>query len=154
MRLDEKKVSIIVNCYNGSKYLKNCLDSIKKQSYRNYELIFWDNKSQDNSKEIFLNFIDDARFKYFESDTHTTLYEARNLAIEKTSGDYIAFLDTDDWWVEDYLSNRIKIFNEKEDHIFSFSNCYHYFQRKKKRKFLQKPLFLLETFSTFYLKNI
>ena len=108
MRLDEKKVSIIVNCYNGSKYLKNCLDSIKKQSYRNYELIFWDNKSQDNSKEIFLNFIDDARFKYFESDTHTTLYEARNLAIEKTSGDYIAFLATDDWWVEVYLSNRIK----------------------------------------------
>ena len=77
------------------------------------------------------------------------------MAIEKTSGDYIAFLDTDDWWVEDYLSNRIKIFNEKEDHIFSFSNCYHYFQRKKKKKkFLQKPLFLLETFSTFYLKNI
>ena len=140
MRLDEKKVSIIVNCYNGSKYLKNCLDSIKKQSYRNYELIFWDNKSQDNSKEIFLNFIDDARFKYFESDKHTTLYEARNLAIEKTSGDYIAFLDTDDWWVEDYLSNRIKIFNEKEDHIFSFSNCYHYFQRKKKKKVFTKTI--------------
>ena len=154
MKLDEKKVSIIVNCYNGAKYLKNCLDSIKKQSYRNYELIFWDNKSQDNSKEIFLNFIDDKRFKYFKSDSHTTLYEARNLAIEKTSGDYIAFLDTDDWWVEDYLFDKIIIFDEKEDYIFSFSNCYHYFQRKKKRKFLQKQLFPLEIFSTFYLKNI
>ena len=140
MKLNEKKVSIIVNCYNGAEYLKSCLESIKKQSYKNYELIFWDNKSQDNSKEIFLNFINDTRFKYFESETHTTLYEARNLAIDKTSGDYIAFLDTDDWWVEDYLFDRIKIFNENEDYIFSFSNCYHYFQRKKKRKVFTKTI--------------
>ena len=62
---DEKKISIIVNCYNGSKYLKNCLDSIKNQSYKNFELIFRDNQSQDNSKDIFYEYINDKRFKYF-----------------------------------------------------------------------------------------
>ena len=138
MKLNQKKVSIIVNCYNGAKYLKECLDSIQKQSYKNYELIFWDNKSQDNSKEIFLNYKNDNRFKYFYADLHTTLYEARNLAIEKTSGEYLAFLDTDDWWVEDYLLNRVKIFDQRDEYIFSFSNCYHYFQRKKNKKILTK----------------
>ena len=135
---DEKKISIIVNCYNGSKYLKDCLDSIKNQSYKNFELIFWDNQSQDNSKDIFYEYINDKRFKYFLSDTHTTLYEARNLAIEKSSGEFISFLDTDDWWMQDYLLNRVAIFDKNQDFLFSFSNCFHYFQRKKNKKIFTK----------------
>ena len=42
-------VSIIINCYNGEKFLKDCLDSITSQSYKNWEIIFWDNCSTDNS---------------------------------------------------------------------------------------------------------
>ena len=45
-------VSIIINCYNGEKFLKDCLDSITSQSYKNWEIIFWDNCSTDNSKHI------------------------------------------------------------------------------------------------------
>ena len=65
-------ISVIINCYNGEKYLKETLNSIKKQSYSNFELIFWDNKSTDNSKNIFLEY-NDPRFKYFLSDIHTNL---------------------------------------------------------------------------------
>ena len=90
-------VSVIMNCYNGEKYLTESLSSLLSQNYSNWELIFWDNLSTDNSKKIFKNF-NDKRFKYFLADKHTVLYEARNLAIKKTSGDYIAFLDTDDIW--------------------------------------------------------
>ena len=57
-------VSIIVNCFNGERYLKNCILSIKKQTYKNLEIIFWDNKSTDNSKYIF-DLLKDKRFKYF-----------------------------------------------------------------------------------------
>ena len=51
-----KLISIIVNCYNGEKYLKQTLESIQKQNYTNWELIFWDNQSTDNSKAIFDTF--------------------------------------------------------------------------------------------------
>ena len=101
-------VSIIVNCYNGEKYLKHTLESIQKQKYSDWELIFWDNQSTDNSKKIFDTF-KDTRFKYYYSNRHTTLYEARNLACQKSKGKFISFLDCDDFWYEDFLSDR-KIF--------------------------------------------
>ena len=47
-------VSIVVNCYNGEKYLKKTLESIQAQKYKNWELIFWDNQSEDNSKKFFI----------------------------------------------------------------------------------------------------
>ena len=49
-------VSIIMNCYNGEKYLEDSLKSIINQTYKNWELIFWDNKSTDNSKKIFKSY--------------------------------------------------------------------------------------------------
>ena len=51
-------ISIIINCFNGEKYLKDCLISVLNQSYTNWEVIFWDNQSSDNSKRIFLEFKD------------------------------------------------------------------------------------------------
>jgi glycosyltransferase involved in cell wall biosynthesis len=59
-----KKVSVIVNCHNGEKYLRKCISSILNQKYRNLELIFFDNYSSDNSKKIITN-IRDNRIKYF-----------------------------------------------------------------------------------------
>ena len=56
--MNKKLVSIIVNCFNGEKYLKKNLDSIRDQEYLNWELIFWDNQSSDNSKKIFDSFND------------------------------------------------------------------------------------------------
>ena len=50
------KVSIIINCFNGEVFLKKCLLSILNQTYENWEVIFWDNRSTDNSKKIFQNF--------------------------------------------------------------------------------------------------
>ena len=47
-----KLISIIVNCYNGEKYLKQTLESIQKQSYTNWELIFWDNQSTDKAASL------------------------------------------------------------------------------------------------------
>ena len=106
-------VSVIMNCYNGEKYLTDSLNSLLSQNYRNWELIFWDNISTDNSKKIFESY-NDKRFKYYLAPKHEILYKARNLAIKKTSGDYIAFLDTDDIWSKDKLSSQIKLFSDKK----------------------------------------
>ena len=90
-------ISVIINCYNGEKFLKKSIESVINQTYSNWEIIFWDNLSNDNSKKI-VNHYTDKRIKYFGAKNFTKLYEARNLAIEKASGEYIAFLDVDDWW--------------------------------------------------------
>ena len=132
-------VSIIINCFNGEKYLKDCLTSVLNQKYSNWEVIFWDNQSSDNSKKIFLEF-KDKRFKYYISNRHTPLYEARNSAIEKSKGEIIAFLDTDDWWEKNKLEKQIPLFeNEKIGMVYS--NCYLFFEKKNKKKiYIKKTL--------------
>ena len=61
-------VSKILNCHNGEKFLKECIQSIIDQTYKNWEIIFWDNKSTDKSSEIFKSYKDE-RFKYFGIST-------------------------------------------------------------------------------------
>ena len=107
------KISVIMNCYNGSKYLKESLESVINQTYSDWELIFWDNQSTDSSAEIFFQF-NDSRFNYFYAKEHTLLYEARNYAVEKTSGDFLTFLDVDDLWSIDKLEKQIELFNDKK----------------------------------------
>jgi glycosyltransferase involved in cell wall biosynthesis len=106
-------VSVIMNCYNGETYLFDSIKSILDQTYKNFEIIFWDNQSKDNSAIIFKSF-KDKRLKYYYAKKHTTLYKARNLAIQKSKGKFIAFLDTDDIWVKDKLNLQIKKFINKK----------------------------------------
>ena len=70
------KVSVGIPVYNGEKYLNKCLSSILHQTYENWELIFWDNASEDNSKKIYFSY-DDSRFKYFSSKINVNLGQAR-----------------------------------------------------------------------------
>ena len=102
-------VSVIMNCHNGETYLKESISSLINQTYKNWELIFWDNFSSDSSKEVLMQF-SDKRIKYYYTKNFTPLYEARNLAIKKTSGEFISFLDTDDWWSPKRLEKQIELF--------------------------------------------
>ena len=126
--IKEPLVSILMNCYEGEKYLKSALESILKQSYKNWELIFWDNKSSDNSLEI-VSKLEDTRIRIFKSKEHTNLGKARKNAFSKAKGTYLAFLDVDDIWERDKLSSQIKQFEDKSVGI-SFSNTY-FFSKKR-----------------------
>ena len=110
------KVSIIMNCYNGEEYLREAINSVIAQTYENWELIFWDNRSTDNSAQIFQEF-KDIRFRYFLAPSHTLLYEARSMAMQKVSGEYIAFgghLNTVHFETELAYFNRFaKLYNKK-----------------------------------------
>ena len=133
-------VSVIMNCFNGEKYLLKATDSVLKQKYQNWELIFWDNKSTDSSEKIFKS-IKDKRFKYFLADKHTSLYKARNLAIEKANGIYLSFLDTDDYWLPDKIKEQIDLINKKNVGVV-YSNLWIYNdQRNKKKLFIKKQLY-------------
>ena len=126
-------VSIIVNCCNGEKYLRKCLDSIINQTFSDFELIFWDNNSKDNSHKIFQSYKDE-RFKYFKSSLQTTLYKARNEAIKKTQGSYICFLDVDDYWLPKKIEKQIDLFNKKENIDIVYTNQIIYEEEKKIKK--------------------
>lgn len=109
-----------MNCYNGEKYLHDALSSVISQTYQNWELIFYDNQSTDESKNIFRRF-NDKRFFYYYAEIHTKLFKARNKAIEKATGDLIAFLDVDDYWSEIKLEKQCEKFNENKDLEFIFT---------------------------------
>ena len=134
----EPLVSIIMNCYNGEKFLREALISVIEQTFQNWELIFWDNQSSDSSALIFKSF-DEKRFKYFYSPRHTLLYEARNCAIEKASGDFFAFLDVDDWWDKKKLEKQIPLFNDLKVGLV-YGNYWYENEQNGSRKILYKHI--------------
>ena len=137
MQNKKKLVSIILNCYNGEKYLQQALNSIEKQSYKNWELIFWDNKSTDNSKNIFQSFKNN-KFRYFFSKKHTSLYKARNLAIKKSRGQFISFIDADDLWDRNKLKKQVELFLRNKQVSLIYGNLWIQNENLKKRKLYWK----------------
>ena len=114
--MNNKKVSIIVPVYNAENYLKQCLDSIVNQTYKNIEIICINDASTDNSLSILKEYEEnDKRIKILSGE-HIGAGKARNLGIENSNGDYLLFLDCDDFFelnmVEEMLN---KIINENSD---------------------------------------
>ena len=138
--MSKKLISIIINCFNGEQYLERNLNSILKQKYQKYEVIFVDNCSTDSSSKIYKK-IKDKRFKYFKTSKKIKLYASRNFALKKAKGEFVAFLDVDDWWNEKFLISRKKFFLSNKKYAFSFSNCLNYYENLKR-------------FESFYKKKI
>ncbi len=124
------KVSILMNCFNGEKYVSEAIDSVLSQTYENWELIIWDNLSTDNSKNIILSYRDE-RIKYYCAEKHSDLGQARKLAYLKFTGKLIAFLDVDDIWFHNKLEKQVKVF-EDNDFAICFTNT-QYFSKKATR---------------------
>ena len=99
-------VSILVNCFNSESYLKNCLNSLINQTYKNLEIVIWDNRSTDNTKKIAQSF-NDRRIKYFLSNSHKNLVKSRIDAWKKLNGSYVAILDSDDIAYENRIETQL-----------------------------------------------
>jgi glycosyltransferase involved in cell wall biosynthesis len=110
--MENEKVSVVMNCYNGGKYLRQAIDSLIKQTHQNWELIFWDNRSTDESESIVKSYSDN-RIRYLLAQEHTCLGAARKLAVNCCKGLYVSFLDADDVYMPDNLSRKIE-FIERE----------------------------------------
>lgn len=118
-------VSVIMNCYNSERFLKDAIDSVYAQSFQDWEIIFWDNASTDNSPSIAKRY--DSRLRYYKAEQTTPLGEARNLAVSKASGQYLAFLDCDDLWHKNKLSIQIECMNKNNDAVLCFCNTEEYY---------------------------
>jgi len=130
----EAKVSIIMNCYNGDRFLAEAINSVLSQTYTNWEIIFWDNQSTDESAKIFQSY-PDPRFKYYQSEAHTNLSSARKNAISKSTGEYVAFLDVDDLWYSNKLSTQLAEFQDTDVDVV-YSN-YNVKNEKNKNVYIQ-----------------
>jgi glycosyltransferase involved in cell wall biosynthesis len=106
-------VSILMNCYNGEKYLQEAIDSVLSQTYENWELVFWDNRSTDRSANVFESNID-SRLKYYLAPKHTNIGPARASAYKHLNGEFIAVLDCDDIWLPNKLKNQLTLFKDPD----------------------------------------
>ena len=107
-----KKVSVIIPVYNSSKYIKECIESVINQTYKNLEIIVIDDRSTDNSVEI-IKSIKDKRIKLIEQEKNMGVAIARNKGIKASNGDYICFLDSDDYWYKNKIEKQIKFIKNK-----------------------------------------
>jgi len=104
---DKPLVSIIMNCYNSDRFLKEAIGSVYAQTFNDWDIIFWDNASTDQSATIAQSY--DERMKYHLAPQTTPLGEARNLALSRATGKYIAFLDCDDRYLPEKLEKQVKL---------------------------------------------
>ncbi len=107
------RVTVLVNCYNGAKTIGRCIRSALNQTFQDFEVLVWDNVSTDASADIVHSFAN-LKIRYIKAPLHTSLYEARNLALKEVRGELVSILDVDDWWVHDKLERQIAFFEDKK----------------------------------------
>ena len=101
----ETQVSIIIPVYNVEPYLRQCLDSVLGQTFKNFEVLLVNDGSSDSSGDICREYVEkDSRFHYFEKE-NGGLSDARNYGIERAQGEYLTFIDSDDFVNEKHLEN-------------------------------------------------
>ena len=120
-----KKVSVIVPCYNAEKFVNKCVDSLINQDYQNLEIILINDGSLDNTLNILREY--EKKYKNVKVLTHKNigLGATRNKGIKNATGDYITFLDSDDWFKKDYVSTLVSNI-EDNDIIVSGFQRYNY----------------------------
>lgn len=117
--MNEKLVSVITPTYNCAKFIARTIDSVRAQTYGNWEMIIVDDRSSDNTKEIVEEYIkNDSRIKYHLLEVNSGAAVARTTAMKLAQGAYMAFLDSDDVWMPDKLERQIKWMQEN-DYAFS-----------------------------------
>ncbi|VLS06370.1 glycosyl transferase [Streptococcus pneumoniae] len=162
-------ISVIVPVYNVEPFISSCLDSLSKQIYQNFEVLLVNDGSTDNSGAICREYADrDSRFHYFEKE-NAGVADARNFGIERSKGDYITFVDSDDWVTEEYLSILIETLKEQHSEIVvSTYSTYNesdglfyihvfdsdYYVKNYNSKLLMEELPLLERYDMSFLTSI
>ncbi len=120
----EPLVSINLCCYNSDPYLRETLDSIINQSYKNWELVIIDDGSTDSTGEIVSEYTERGfPIRYYYQENKGLGY-ARNRAIELSKGDFIAFIDHDDLWLSKKLERQVRLFEERDDIDFIYTNFF------------------------------
>lgn len=106
--MKNKKLSIVVPNYNNEKYLKKCIECLLQQTYKNVEIIVVNDGSKGKSDEIMATYSDNPKIKYVKHDVNKGLFQARLTGASNATGDYITFLDADDYVSIDYYRTMMR----------------------------------------------
>lgn len=113
--MEKGLVSIITPMYKGAEFVGDTIESVLKQTYTNWEMIIVDDCSPDDGSGInVVKRYADPRIKLIESKINKGSSGARNIALKEAQGQYIAFLDSDDMWPEEYLESQILFLSNKD----------------------------------------
>lgn len=157
-------VSVLLNCYNAEKYIHRAIKSLILQNYKNWELIIWDDGSQDQTLKIIKKF-DDKRIKIFSNKKNIGLGKSRCKAIRKLKGNLVAILDADDFFYPGKLKAQVKVFQKHKNvsicstwsKMFKNKKIHMVFESKLKNYEIKNRLNFINIFphsSIMYRKNI
>ena len=119
------KVSIIITTYNGSKYIGETIESVRDQTYHNWELIIIDDGSKDNTCEIITEFKDE-RIQLFKAGRIGVNGRIKNIGLKKAAGELITFIDHDDLWHPSKLEKQITALQEYPEAGFCLTGGYNF----------------------------
>ena len=152
------KVSIIIPVYNNELEVERAIKSVLSQTIQDFELIIIDDGSSDKSFET-INSIKDNRIKYFKQQ-HGGASMARNYGVSKTQFDFIAFLDADDEWLDDFLETVISLRNKYPEAGLYFTNYIYYNESNInavnnaiKKENIDKEEFLIKNYFNYVLSS-
>lgn len=106
--MDNKKLTVIIPVFNTDKYLERCLESVINQSYKNLEIIIINDGSTDNSHSIIDRYCGNNNITYIPLKKNCGLGNARNIGLDNATGEYVAFVDSDDWVDSNFYYTLIK----------------------------------------------
>lgn len=137
--IEEELCSVIMPAYNSEKYIAEAIESVIKQTYKNWELIIVNDASTDRTEKIIKSYQKkDKRIKLISLPKNQGVANARNTAIQNAEGRYIAFLDADDYWEKEKLQDQIR-FMENKNITFSYHDYKLLNTAKNKEKQIKVP---------------
>lgn len=142
-------VSIIIACFNGSEYLLEALLSIKKQTYKKWEIIFMDDASTDNSKDIFTKFINNyyedspEKFYYYKNLKNMGITFTKQNGFEKANGEFVMSLDCDDKIDDYFIEKMLKKLNSNTRFDYVYCDTIYFYDTGKKQRYFQPEFNLI-----------
>ncbi len=118
MEKSKPLISIVIPTFNRADELSRCLDSIRLQTLQNFEVLICDDGSTDHTEDVYKQFKKYFNVKYFKLENFGGPARPRNIGIKESSGKYIAFLDSDDWWVPSKLKESVLELEKGQDLIY------------------------------------
>ena len=147
----QPNIDIIIPNYNKAKYLNQCLDSILSQTYKNWKIYLVDDNSNDHSTEILKKYENFDNINFFLLKENKGPAFCRNYAIEKSSSEFLAFMDSDDFWPKDKLKKQINDML-KNDYNFTYTDYNFFFNDNEENiRTVILPFFL--DYKNFILKS-
>ncbi|NJY63947.1 glycosyltransferase family 2 protein [Salinimicrobium sp. CDJ15-81-2] len=142
-------VSIVMPAHNREKTIVRAINSIIDQTYKNFEIIIVDDFSTDNTSKI-ISSIKDQRVRYFCLSKNQGAAAARNYGIRKAKGELISFLDSDDYYEEDFLKESVRILEGTSPNVgFMWTGIRFHFSKGNSFEEVWKPQFIKSSFFTF-----